>query len=743
MYNFYRWFPTGKIIFLAHTKPLVAQQVEACHYVMGIPDIVTAELQGNVLPAQRRKLWKERRIFYCTPQSFKNDLDQRSCDPSDFVCVIIDEAHKATGKFAYVTVIRELLNHNENIRIVGLSATPGSDNNRVQSVIDNLNITKLEVKTEEDYDVKGYINEKLMEPVIVKMDKDLTSLKDDYMKIITPVVNYLNHYQVLWEKNPTRLTKGIILECMNHFNTNPPPNNLIPQEKIGEIHAYFGLLMRLIHVYSLFDSHGLNSFILALENLKFPSQPGKKLTKCQQHLITSIEFEQLVNKAKFFANSSASHPKMLKLLEIINEHFHRMNNGKEEGEVSDTKVIIFSQYRDSVSEIMKALEPLKPLIKPSEFIGQSTSKSNAKGQSQKEQHEVMLKFRNGEFNTLVATCIGEEGLDVGEVDLIICYDVVLSPIRSVQRFGRTGRKRSGKVIMLISQGSEYDKYTKSQVNAKKLINTLKKGMNRFKFHKSPRMLPDNIIPQKIEMELNIEEYKYSQVGGHTTTTTSNSNVIPALLRNNNNNNKIPMLIDDDDNDDEESNSLKEYLNVNKVYDKQCNLQKTFMVNHSKRSHLLVYMSSFISNNIVNTKYPKEKTDKWIANPCSLFESKNNSILNYMNKKNDNEMIIERNILSFVDDDGNNEENKEEFINDFNNPVKITDEVKELIQYGLFEDLKEGCDSYQMKNIYQWLYIESKSWKIEEEENVRKEEKVKNDNKKGNEILLVDDDDDDD
>lgn len=58
----------------------------------------------------------------------------------------------------------------------------------------------------------------------------------------------------------------------------------------------------------------------------------------------------------------------------------------------------------------------------------------------------MHDFRLGTCNTLIATCVAEEGIDVGEVDLIICFDVsTKNPTRFVQRIGRTGRKRQGKV----------------------------------------------------------------------------------------------------------------------------------------------------------------------------------------------------------------------------------------------------------------------------------------------------------
>ena len=66
----------------------------------------------------------------------------------------------------------------------------------------------------------------------------------------------------------------------------------------------------------------------------------------------------------------------------------------------------------------------------------------------------MRKFRDGGYNTLVATCVGEEGLDIGEVDLIVCFDAHKSPIRLVQRMGRTGRKRSGRIVVIVAQGKE-------------------------------------------------------------------------------------------------------------------------------------------------------------------------------------------------------------------------------------------------------------------------------------------------
>jgi len=118
MYNFYRWFPTGKVVFLAPTRPLVTQQIEACYNIMGIPEAHTAEISGRIKPGDRDRLWRTRRLFFCTPQTFEKDLDDNRVDATMVVCVVLDEAHKATGNYAYVKVLEHLKNAGATARVV-------------------------------------------------------------------------------------------------------------------------------------------------------------------------------------------------------------------------------------------------------------------------------------------------------------------------------------------------------------------------------------------------------------------------------------------------------------------------------------------------------------------------------------------------------------------------------------------------------------------------------------------------
>ena len=121
MYNYHRWFPDGQIIFMAPTKPLVAQQVEACHDVVGLPEEDTAQLDGNVPVERRREFWRKRRVFYCTPQTVANDLAKGVFDASRVVLFVVDEAHRALKKYAYCSVVKHVGFRHAHFRVLALS----------------------------------------------------------------------------------------------------------------------------------------------------------------------------------------------------------------------------------------------------------------------------------------------------------------------------------------------------------------------------------------------------------------------------------------------------------------------------------------------------------------------------------------------------------------------------------------------------------------------------------------------
>uniref|UniRef100_S4REK3 Helicase ATP-binding domain-containing protein n=1 Tax=Petromyzon marinus TaxID=7757 RepID=S4REK3_PETMA len=127
MYNFYRWYPSGKILFMAPTKPLVAQQMETCHNVIGISQEHMAEMTGSTMASDRQAIWAKKRLFFLTPHVMKNDLCSEACPAAAVKCLVVDEAHKAMGNYSYCQVVKQLVGYSRQFRVLALSATPGSD----------------------------------------------------------------------------------------------------------------------------------------------------------------------------------------------------------------------------------------------------------------------------------------------------------------------------------------------------------------------------------------------------------------------------------------------------------------------------------------------------------------------------------------------------------------------------------------------------------------------------------------
>jgi len=88
---------------------------------MGIPEQDTALMTGKTGAEKRREIWQSQRVFFCTPQTVQNDLDAERLDSQRVVCIVLDEAHKATGDYAYCKVVLQLEAAGAKFRILGLS----------------------------------------------------------------------------------------------------------------------------------------------------------------------------------------------------------------------------------------------------------------------------------------------------------------------------------------------------------------------------------------------------------------------------------------------------------------------------------------------------------------------------------------------------------------------------------------------------------------------------------------------
>lgn len=369
IYNYYCWFPLGKLVFMAPTRPLVAQQISACYEITGINPEDTVELTGNVDPESRKSLWATKRVFFCTPQILQNDLLTGVCKPESIVALVIDEAHKATGNHAYCQVVRLLEESNVVYRILALTATPGSTGTAVQAVVNNLKISKIEIRTEESLDVQPFIQKRTTESITVNLSPELELIKTKLEKdIMMPFISRLCQLGAFFETEVSKITTFSLIKARESYRTRAGTN--------GQVEGDFAALMSLLHSYELLIYHGIRPFYNQITKLL--SDPTYK-GRLKSDLNRNAEFQKLLIdiQTKMTGPIFVSHPKLEKLESIMLEYF---SNDENKG----SKVLVFSQYRESVMDIVERLATHKPILKVASFVGQSSGKGTA-GLKQKEQ----------------------------------------------------------------------------------------------------------------------------------------------------------------------------------------------------------------------------------------------------------------------------------------------------------------------------------------------------------------------
>lgn len=499
MYNFYLWYPQGKIIFVAPTRPLVAQQIEECRKVSGIPARDSIELTGKTPQLKRQTFWETKRVFFATPQVIENDLANNLLPSKSVKCIVIDEAHKAQGGYAYVNIVRHLHENNRNgFRVLALSATPGSDITRVQQVMLNLYINEVMFRSEHSIDLMQFGNNKNSKAWTVDLTGKHREFVDKFIKMTDPIFKELHRAGLTYSQSSIdRVSKYCLIKGMEAAKRNDIPRPGVTKGKVTYLCASG---IALSSKFELLTLYGLRVFYSSCMSTLNESRSSLRTITAGK-----VEFDVIINEIRQMFGDEVEpdptkkptrdlvvgHPKLSVVRDLLMKHF-------QEHEGTETRVIVFSKYRESVYDIVQTMRYYEPVIKPAAFVGQGNgAKSGGQGgMTQKDQIDLIKKFKAGVYNVLVATCVAEEGLDIGEVDLIICYDTSSSPISTTQRRGRTGRKRSGNVQTICTKGYEEKKLQDASRSRRLVEEQLfkKENYTTHKYRDAPRMVPSNVHP---------------------------------------------------------------------------------------------------------------------------------------------------------------------------------------------------------------------------------------------------------
>lgn len=429
----------GKILFLAPTKPLVEQHARFIrkHIVSEPPAVFTGEMP----PAKRKKLWDSSHIITATPQVISNDIISGHIDLNNVSLIIFDEAHRAVGDYAYV-FIGERYRKVKNGLAMGMTASPGNDPDKILEVCGNLGIEAVEIRHEYDPDVVKYVHDIYLKWIEIEVPKELME-----------VIQFLKKAQ---DEQVEKLRKGGYLKRGAFVSMK----DLLAAQRVisGELQTAsqssnaFGaattiaIAMKINHALELVETQGVAALKAYFERLT-KDGISRGSSRAAKETIALPKVQMAMRAINRLEAASVETPKLGKVKKLVVAQLNQK---------PDSRIIVFTHYRDTSELVANQLAEIS-IIRPVRFVGQATRGAD-KGMNQKKQVDTIDRFQAGEFNVLVATSVAEEGLDIPSTDLVIFYEPVPSEIRSIQRRGRTGRHRPGKVVILISKGTRDEAY---------------------------------------------------------------------------------------------------------------------------------------------------------------------------------------------------------------------------------------------------------------------------------------------
>ncbi|OYT57352.1 MAG: hypothetical protein B6U68_01970 [Candidatus Aenigmarchaeota archaeon ex4484_14] len=438
-----------KILFIAPTKPLVAQHRRSFERFLKIGPSELKIITGEIKPEKRKGLYEKSDIVFATPQTIRNDLKKGILNLKKFSLLIVDEAHRAVKNYAYTYIAKKYIQQAEKPLILGLTASPGGHLTKINEVKQALFIKQIETRTKDDRDVKHYVKGVEQHWIKVDLTDELKKIKKYLDDIKEEKINILKKWNIIHGK----ISKSYLLKVQE----------FLARKKYGSSFAAMSLIAEIIkidHCLLLLETQCLYALKKYFNKIISDAETAK--TKAVVRLAKNENFQRAIRALDEIMSKGKEHPKIERLVEIVENEYSK----------ADAKIIIFAQYRDTVEKIytsVKKIAGCKPVI----LIGQSGSA----GLSQKEQVKKINEFDMGFYNCLICTSIGEEGLHMGTATTAIFYEPVPSAIRTVQRRGRVGREKVGRLYILITADTRDEAYFWSAYHKEK---KMKKILDKMK-----------------------------------------------------------------------------------------------------------------------------------------------------------------------------------------------------------------------------------------------------------------------
>ncbi len=451
----------GRLLFLAPTRPLVQQHADA--FRRWLVDLRIARFTGTVKRPVREGAWETADAVFATPEIVANDLAANRYDLKEVRLIVVDEAHHAVGKYAYVPVVERFRAERAvGSRLLGLTASPGGRDERIEEVVGVLGVQRIEARSREDPGVQEFVQPVDVEYRWVELPPEAKRIQELLGDASRETARRLQKMGYLRKKPIASLSVKDLIALRAEIFARPGPMT----RKFGPLFHQL-VLLHLHHAQERLETQGVEPFLQYVERVRRKEKPGRG----DRAFVQSPGVGEAVQVGtEFLARAHvASHPKLDALVALMREESDRPRE-------HPLRVLVFAQYRDTIQTIQEVLEGAG--WKVGRFVGQATRDKEDKGMSQKDQAAVLDAFRTGRFPILVASSVAEEGLDVPDVDTVVFFEAVPSEIRAIQRRGRTGRSSLGRVVVFLTQATRDVGYQKAEARREGAMRRIVRRLSR-------------------------------------------------------------------------------------------------------------------------------------------------------------------------------------------------------------------------------------------------------------------------
>ena len=386
----------GWALVIAPTVALANQHLQGTIPVLSeSSDLKPISLSGQQPASKRPELWKSSRLVFATPQVVRNDAKSGGLSLRDCSLLVVDEAHHCTGSHAMAEAAELYISQSIRPLILATTASPGSRREQVAEVCNRLGIQKIHLRSPEDPMMSEYLSGLEVSEERVKVPTEIRELTEPFKIWQEGIVDRerrTGRYVM-----PGMVTQAGLSNAMDRAQSAIQRGDASGYRSSSQI----ATAMRLHHLINHLLCQGVAASRQFLSRMS-EEEAGSKSSK---DFLRDARVRFLVDTLD---EMDEVHSKVGAVRRLVRGRLRRD---------PESRMIVFANYRDTVDALDTAISDLEGAM-PIQFIGQSR-RGGSGGMTAKEQLSRLESFRSGKANVLVATSVGEEGLDIPSADMVI------------------------------------------------------------------------------------------------------------------------------------------------------------------------------------------------------------------------------------------------------------------------------------------------------------------------------------